>query len=260
MSTTKWGPHSGWVVGGVLTIAFALAAVMAIFTVTSVMVASTPVPVAVRTVTAPVCLGYVGLTYDDGPTAVTPALAQSLADHGLHATFFEIGYKVRDNPEWSRTVRQHGFEIGVHTWDHPRLTDLDPGVVAWQIRITIQTIQDATGFTPTLFRPPYGATNQAIRDEAARQGLTEVIWTADANDWVDGETALQTDDMIAKMKSGDVILMHDQDEKSVQTVALIARTLAAKDLCTGRIVASDTPVYVWEGLTYNAAVVPWEKP
>lgn len=260
MSTKQWGPRSAWMVGGVLTVAFALAAVMVVFTVSSVLVAMAPAqPVVVRTVTAPACLGYIGITYDDGPTEFTPALVTALSAHGMHATFFEIGYKVRNNPEWARAVRAQDDEIGVHTWDHPRLTTLDPGVVAWQLRITVQTIHDATGFTPTLFRPPYGATNPAVRGEASHQGLTEVIWNSDANDWVDGETAEQTNSVIANLKAGDVILMHDADEKAVQSVPLIAATLRSKDLCTGRIVPSTTPVFVWEGLTYNAAVVPWDQ-
>jgi peptidoglycan/xylan/chitin deacetylase (PgdA/CDA1 family) len=216
-------------------------------------------PVVIHTVTTPVCRGYVGLTYDDGPTEVTPALVDALHAHGLHATFFMIGYKVRDTPEIARAVRAAGNEIGVHTWDHPHLPTLAPDVISWQLTSTIDQIKAATNYTPTLFRPPYGDTNPSIRAIAAQNGLTEVIWTTDPDDWVNGETAAQTTKVVAGMKAGDVILMHDADETAVQAVPLIAQALAAKDLCAGRIVASNTPVYVWEGLTYNAAVVPWDR-
>jgi peptidoglycan/xylan/chitin deacetylase (PgdA/CDA1 family) len=245
----------------VLTVAATFTAVMVLVGVKTFgpVLEASGAPVVIETATTPVCKGYVGLTYDDGPTEATPDLVDALVQHGLHATFFEIGYKVRDTPQYARAVRAAGMKIGVHTWDHPHLPTLTPDVINWQITSTVGQIKAATGYTPTLFRPPYGDTNAGIRDIAARDGLTEVIWTVDPDDWVNGETPQQTAKVVAGMKAGDVILMHDADDSAVQAVPLIAETLAAKDLCAGRIVPSNTPVYVWEGLTYNAAVVPWDR-
>lgn len=257
----RWGPRSALMVAIVLVTAVVLAAGMfavAVKTLRPSFVAE-GAPVVIHTVTTPVCKGYVGLTYDDGPTEVTPALVDALKAHGLHATFFMIGYKVRDTPALAHAVRSAGMEIGVHTWDHPHLPTLAPDAINRQISSTVDQIKAATGYTPTLFRPPYGDTNPTIRAIAAQNGLTEVIWTTDPDDWVEGETVAQTTKVVAGMKAGDVILMHDANEAAVTAVPLIAQALAAKDLCAGRIVASNTPVYVWEGLTYNAAVVPWDR-
>jgi peptidoglycan/xylan/chitin deacetylase (PgdA/CDA1 family) len=261
MSSKQWGPYSAWVVCLVLVVAAAFTAVMVLVGVKTFQPTlwMSEAPVEVHTVTTPACKGYVGLTYDDGPTEATPDLVDALARHGLHATFFMIGYKVRDTPQYARAVRAAGMEIGVHTWDHPHLPTLSPDVINWQITSTVDQIKAATGYSPTLFRPPYGDTNAGIRAIAAQNKLTEVIWTVDPDDWVNGETPQQTAKVVAGMKAGDVILMHDADDAAVQAVPLIAETLAAKDLCAGRIEPSNTPVYVWEGLTYNAAVVPWDR-
>lgn len=255
--TRQWGPYSIWMVGLVLGVTALLAAGIGIVAVKAL--TATPAPVVVHTATSPVCRGYVGLTYDDGPSDITQALVTELADHGLHATFFMIGYKVRDTPDSLRTVLAGGNEIGVHTWDHPHLPTLTPDVINWQITSTIDQIKAATGYTPTLFRPPYGDTNPTIRTIAAQNGLTEVLWTVDPDDWQADATIATTLKAVANMKAGDVILMHDANEASVQAVPLIAKMLAAKDLCPGRIVASNVPVPVWEGLTYNATVVPWDQ-
>jgi peptidoglycan/xylan/chitin deacetylase (PgdA/CDA1 family) len=261
MSTRRWGPYSVWVVAGVLWVAVILTAAMVSVGVKTLWPSFSEgaAPVVVHTVTVPVCKGYVGLTYDDGPTEVTPALVDALTRNKLHATFFMMGYKIRDTPQYARYVRSAGMEIGVHTWDHPHLPTLAPDVINWQITSTIDQIKAATGYTPTLFRPPYGDTNASIRAIAAQNKLTEVIWTTDPDDWVDGETIAQTVKVVSSMKAGDVILMHDAGDAAVQAVPLIAQTLAAKDLCAGRIEPSNTPVYVWEGLTYNAAVAPWDR-
>ncbi|HEX4393315.1 MAG TPA: polysaccharide deacetylase family protein [Mycobacterium sp.] len=262
MSNRRWGPYSAWMVAVVLAVAVSVTASLVLVGVRTLrpsFVTTEMAPVMVHTVTTPVCKGYVGLTYDDGPTDATPALVTALRAHGLHATFFEIGYKVRDTPQYTRAVHDAGMEIGVHTWDHPHLPTLSPDVINWQMTSTIDQIKAATGVTPTLFRPPYGDTNQTIRDIAARNGMTEVIWTTDPDDWVDGETVAQTAKVVAGMKAGDVILMHDATDAAVQAVPLIAETLAAKDLCAGRIVPTNIPVYVWEGLTYNAGVAPWDR-
>jgi peptidoglycan/xylan/chitin deacetylase (PgdA/CDA1 family) len=165
-----------------------------------------------------------------------------------------MGSKVTQNPDTVKKVAADGHIVANHTFDHPRLTDLTSAAIKKEIVDTSSAIKTATGSDPRLFRPPYGATNNAIRAIAANVGMTEVIWTLDTNDW-QGLTAQQTADVVSTAKAGDVILMHDDSDIDVQAVPLIAKALSDKRLCTGKIVPSQDPVHVWDGLDYYAKVV-----
>src|SRR4029450_5667242 len=46
--------------------------------------------------------GYVGLTYDDGPSATTDQLLAALKENGLRATFFDQGNNSLAHPDLVR--------------------------------------------------------------------------------------------------------------------------------------------------------------
>jgi peptidoglycan/xylan/chitin deacetylase (PgdA/CDA1 family) len=249
------GPYSAWVVFAVVTAMFGLTASVIVVVTALLLTTGTPPP-TVAPLLAGTCNGYVALTYDDGPSDYTERVSAELKRNGLHATFFEMGVKVEQNSNAVKAVIADGNVVANHTWDHPPLTGLASGTADWQINETSHAIKKAIDASPTLFRPPLGATNPGIRHIAERHGLTEIIWTLDTKDW-EGKTAQQIVNVVNSAKAGDVILMHDDANSDVIAVPLIAAALASKDLCAGKIVPSTTPVPAWEGLSYNAAVVPW---
>jgi len=200
--------------------------------------------------------GYVGLTYDDGPSDWTRGVSKTLKANKLRATFFMMGSKVEQNPRMVRKVVDDGHIVGNHTFTHPRLTDLAAADVKKEIVRTSSAIKKVTGSNPKLFRPPYGLTNEQIREAAASAGMTEVIWTIDTYDYM-GYTAQQIVDAVATAKDGDVILMHDDSDIDITAIPLFAKVLSDKNLCAGKIVPSQDPVHAWDGLDYYAKVVPF---
>jgi peptidoglycan-N-acetylglucosamine deacetylase len=74
----------------------------------------------------PCAAGYVRLTFDDGPNrTATPEILETLAAHGVTATFFVVGQMAAANPALVRREDREGHIIGNHSWDHPDLTQLD---------------------------------------------------------------------------------------------------------------------------------------
>lgn len=68
----------------------------------------------------------------------------------------------------------------------------------------------------------------------------------------------QVDDEIGKAKDGDIILMHDDEDTDIKTVALIASTLRRLDLCTGRIVPDSASHHIpLLDKSHSVKVVPW---
>ncbi|MGW4109911.1 polysaccharide deacetylase family protein [Actinosynnema sp. NPDC004786] len=184
------------------------------------------------------CTGYVALTYDDGPNAqFTRPLLSALRSAGARATFFDLGSRVQQQPGLTREVVQAGMWVGNHSWSHPYLTNLGAAAVAKELADTQNAIRNATGQTPTLFRPPYGATNATVQNEARKLGLTQVIWSVDTQDW----NGASTDAIVRAAtgaNAGGIVLMHASYQNTVNAVPRIVQGLAAKNLCPGRIDSS----------------------
>ena len=69
--------------------------------------------------------GYVGLTYDDGPTAATTEpLLRALRTAHARATFFDLAANARQSPDLVRAQQRAGMWIGNHAYSHPHLTQI----------------------------------------------------------------------------------------------------------------------------------------
>lgn len=180
--------------------------------------------------------GYVALTFDDGPNpASTPALLAALAEHRARATFFIWGAHALRHPDHLRAAQAAGMWLGNHSQTHPYLTRTDRAAVLDELSGAQQAVQTATGLLPTLFRPPYGDTDDGIRTAAGEFGLTEVLWSVDTRDWA-GVSADEIVGAASRVEPGGVILMHDGGYRStVEAVPRILRMLDERGLKPGRI-------------------------
>ncbi|MFI6070649.1 polysaccharide deacetylase family protein [Actinoplanes sp. NPDC051343] len=178
--------------------------------------------------------GYVGLTYDDGPSATTDQLLAALRANHLRATFFDQGNNSLDRPQLVREELRAGMWVGNHTFTHPHLTQIGEPAAFQEIASTQWVLRDVTGREPTLFRPPFGETDDQVRADESRIGVLEVLWTVDSQDW-NGATAEQIAAAAHTLQPGGIILMHDWPPATIDAVPMIASDLAARGLCAGRI-------------------------
>jgi hypothetical protein len=136
-------------------------------------------------------------------------------------------HRVAVGPFWP-TVRDEvaaGHEIGNHTWSHRDLTTLKPAEITDQIGRADQAIEAATGFRPTLVRPPYGAFNRTVQKTVDRP---LVLWRVDPRDWEHHDSAYVADYITKHVRPGDVVLMHDIHATTVDAVPQILDTLAER--------------------------------
>jgi peptidoglycan/xylan/chitin deacetylase (PgdA/CDA1 family) len=200
--------------------------------------------------------GYVGLTYDDGPTAATrPALLAALRAAHLRATFFDLGSNARQRPDLVRDSVRAGMWIANHTYSHPHLPQLAESAGYQEIASTQFVLQQVTGRLPTLFRPPFGETNDQVRADVSSAGLLEVLWTVDSRDWA-GATTAEIVAAAGTLQPGGIMLMHDWAQPSIDAVPQIARDLASRGLCAGRIVFTPRDVPGAGQVFHAVAVAP----
>lgn len=133
--------------------------------------------------------GQWGLTFDDGPSDVSPILYDFLKTTNQKATLFMIGSNVIKYPATVKRAYDEGHELAIHTWTHSYMTTLSNEQIVAELKWTELAIKEITGVSPRLFRPPYGDIDNRVRDIGTALGFTSVIWDHDTNDWMLAEKA-----------------------------------------------------------------------
>ncbi|MEV4623472.1 polysaccharide deacetylase family protein [Asanoa sp. NPDC049573] len=194
---------------------------------------------------AATCNGYVGLTFDDGPTGSTSALLTVLRNNGVRATMFNIGQNAQNNRSAAQAQTAAGMWVGNHSWSHAHMTSMSQAQMQSDLSQTSNAIQSATGTRPVLFRPPYGETNATLQSVASSLGMRQVIWDVDSQDW-NGASVGTIVANAGRLQAGQVILMHDGLQTTRDAIPQIMANLTSRNLCpgmispsTGRAVAPD---------------------
>ncbi|MBN1170701.1 MAG: polysaccharide deacetylase family protein [Micromonosporaceae bacterium] len=220
-----------------------------IITSSAIVLAAALVSVALTVTATPsqaaTCNGYVALTFDDGPNSNTYTLLNTLKAAGARATLFNIGQNVKNNAALAKAEKDAGMWIGNHSWSHQHMTSMGAAQMSSDLSQTQQAIQQATGTAPTIFRPPYGETNGTLQQAASALGLRTVTWDVDSRDWAGASTAAIVQ-AASQLQAGQIILMHDQYQTTIQAIGQIVSGLSNRGLCpgmisksTGRAVAPD---------------------
>jgi peptidoglycan/xylan/chitin deacetylase (PgdA/CDA1 family) len=200
--------------------------------------------------------GYVGLTYDDGPTAATlPSLLAALRKAGVHATFFNQGNRAAENPDLVHAELRAGHWVGTHTITHPHLPQLDDQTIYDEIAGAEFILKGVTGRWPTLFREPFGEVNDQVRADVKSLGLLEVLWTVDSRDWA----GASVDEIVAAadtLQPGGIILEHDWVQNSIDALPIIVAHLKARGLCPGKIAFTPENVPFGDTSFHAVAVRP----
>lgn len=124
------------------------------------------------------------LTFDDGPTpGATDAVLDELERADAKALFFVVGDAVARSPELLRELHDAGHLVGNHTRTHADMRKLSPGEQRAEIESTSRVVEEAIGYAPLYFRPPYGKFNASLRRLLSDLGLIGVMWTLLPYDW-----------------------------------------------------------------------------
>jgi len=168
----------------------------------------------------------VALTFDDGPRrSTTEELLDGLAERGVRGTFFVIGSQVEGSEDLILRMDEEGHQLGIHTYDHVALTALSAADLAAQVDRTREALRGVLGHNGFLLRPPYGMTDAAAR---SRAGCPIILWSVDPKDWEDRDRARIVDAVVNEAQDGDIILLHDIYESSVEAALEIVDALHAR--------------------------------
>lgn len=147
---------------------------------------------------------------------------------------FNIGQRVQQDAATARAQVTAGMWVANHSWTHPHMTQMSRAQMQSELSQTQNAIRSATGVTPRLFRPPFGETDATLRAVESSLGLTEVLWDVDSQDW-NGASTAQIVQAAARLTNGQVILMHDGIQNTINAIPQIVANLNSRNLCPGMI-------------------------
>ena len=159
---------------------------------------------------APTTQKIIALTFDDGPDPeISPIILELLVKYNMKATFFCVGKKIADNVNLLQKIDESGHLIGNHSFSHSNYFSLSSSKkIKLELDKTTELITKSIGKKPRLFRPPFGVSNPSIATALKKTGLVSVGWSLRSLDTVSSsEKVLRK--LKRKLKSGDVILFHD---------------------------------------------------
>lgn len=172
---------------------------------------------------------YLALTFDDGPSGVfTQRLLDGLAERQVHATFFLCGYRIRQYPDTARRIADEGHELGIHGDTHTFFTQLSPGGVCEDLAAARQSLEETTGKSATLLRPPGGLYDAEVLRQTVCADLPVILWSIDPEDWRRSDTGGIARQIIRQAESGDIILMHDLSNSSIDAALRVIDALEAQ--------------------------------
>lgn len=173
----------------------------------------------------------VALTFDDGPTEITPEVLNLLEKYNQKATFFCIGKHLEKYPETAKIIVGKGHVIANHTYSHTnKMGFLNKKEVFNEIASTQNIILQITGKIPNFFRPPFGVTNPNIA-RVCKENRVEVIgWNIRSLD-----TVIESENKILyrildRLQKGSIILLHDTSAKTLNVLERLLIIMEKKQI------------------------------
>ena len=170
---------------------------------------------------------YVALTFDDGPSGrFTRRLLEGLEERDVKATFLLCGYRIKESPQMAQAIFDAGHEIGLHGYSHDNMANMTYAEAAKEIADTMALLPQ--GCSPAFLRPPGGSCNKSSAQAAKDAGLALLNWSVDPRDWCNHDAQAVEAAVVNAVQDGDIILLHDMCDCSVDAALAIVDQLQAR--------------------------------
>ena len=160
----------------------------------------------------------------------TPLILDTLDDYGVKCTFFLVNIWVEDYPDLAREIVLRGHEIGLHSVSHPHFTQITEDQIKKELAGNYNLIWETTGYSPCLFRPPYGDYNNKVIRLASEGGYECIQWSVDSLDWQDLSAEEIQTRVLKDIHAGDIVLFHNNGLHTAEALPAILQELQTRGL------------------------------
>lgn len=175
------------------------------------------------------------ITFDDGPSIVTPTILDILKQENVKATFFVLGSRVEGMPDIVKRIYEEGHYIANHGYTHVYSSIYaSPQNVLEEYNQCNDAVKNAIGvpeYNSHLFRFPgglvggkYAEIKSQAKELLSQNDIIHVDWNALSGDAETTEPTIPYEmeriQQTVTGKSSVVILLHDTEVKAVTAEAL----------------------------------------
>lgn len=141
----------------------------------------------------------------------TAQILEILEKHNVKVTFFMTGGWVDKYPEDVKTIAAAGHDLGNHSENHKQMSKLSFEDCQEELMKVHERVENLTGKSMCLFRPPYGDYNDTLIKAVEEVGYYTVQWDVDSLDWKDygADNIIKTVLHHKNLRNGSIILMHN---------------------------------------------------
>lgn len=171
----------------------------------------------------------IALSFDDGPVESTLKVLDILKKNNVPSAFFCIGKRIIENPAIIKRIHEEGHVIGNHSFTHHALFDLmSKKQMKQEMQETNIAAKNTIGEHLKMFRPPYGVTTPVLANAIKEEGFETIGWSLRTYDTMinDGQKLVQK--ILSQIKAGDVILLHDTQNVTVNALEDIINKVRLK--------------------------------
>lgn len=155
----------------------------------------------------------------------TMEILDNLDKYNVKTTFFLVKFWAEKYPQDVAEIQKRGHEIGNHSATHPDMTGLSSEKIVSELKETSDAIESITGKKTTLFRPPFGAYDNHVIETCEGEGYKVIQWSVDSLDWKNISTEQIVERVTRNVKSGDIILFHNNAERVNEYLPLVLKSL-----------------------------------
>ncbi|URX61528.1 polysaccharide deacetylase family protein [Luteibacter anthropi] len=163
------------------------------------------------------------LSFDDGPDPEhTPRLLDTLARHGVKASFFLVGEKIAAHPGIVERIVAEGHMVGNHSYSHWSFSNMDIGAQLDEIYKTDALLRRFDDRPHHRMRPPHGYVGPRLLMHFAREKRSLVYWSYDSLDYQDRPVSSLISRLLDEPPApGDIVLMHDDSDKAAEALDVV---------------------------------------
>jgi peptidoglycan/xylan/chitin deacetylase (PgdA/CDA1 family) len=129
---------------------------------------------------------------------------------------------------------QSGHEVGNHTFGHILTSHLEFNKGLSDLRKNDILLRESFNIIPKYIRPPFGKITFPILFYALQKSQKIIMWSFDSRDsFLKNDSDLMQG--LEKVKSGDILLFHDDTEITSKMLSHIIRRLLKNGFCFGSL-------------------------
>ena len=167
------------------------------------------------------------LTFDDGPySKVGQGIIDTLYRYDAVGTFYIVGSRLSEKElDYIKNSISLGNEYGSHSSDHLHFHKLSLAEATYQIKDTVDFVNNKIGYQMKTYRSPYGEHRDDVSENL---GMVDILWNVDSYDWRSRDAAAVLNIIESSADNNDIILMHEIHPSTAEAVKSVVPYLINK--------------------------------